>query len=209
MRITAFLTVCLISDLLDMTRLESGQKSRVLENIDLIEASLEAIELVNQEAIARGITVELHSPERMIIQADHGEISMIFNNLITNAIKYNKDGGRVDITILREEPGIKIEISDTGIGMTEEGIQKLFGEFVRLKDTRTKNILGSGLGLSILKRLVDLYDGTIEVKSELDRGSTFTVHLTDPETNLAPDNKGPRQEKTNIEPQNIEYRMSK
>ena len=91
--------------------------------------------------------------------------------------------------------------------MTEE--KNIFGEFVRLKDTRAKDVLGSGLGLSILKRLVDLYDGKIEVASELDRGSTFTIHLTDPENNLAPDNKGPRQEKTNIEPQNIEYRMSK
>jgi len=169
----------LISDLLDMTRLESGHKKRVLEDIDLVEAARQAIELVDQESMARGITIDLHSPERLVIQADPGEISMIFSNLITNAIKYNKDGGQVDITLSREEPGIKIEISDTGIGMTEEGIKKLFGEFVRLKDTRTKNILGSGLGLSILKRLVDLYDGKIEVTSELDRGSTFTVHLMD------------------------------
>ena len=173
----------LISDLLDMTRLESGQKSRVLEDMDLVEAARQAIELVNQEAVAGEITVDLHSPERLMIQADQGEISMIFNNLITNAIKYNKHGGRVDITLSHEEPGIKIEISDTGIGMTEEGIKKLFGEFVRLKDTRTKNILGSGLGLSILKRLVDLYDGKIEITSELDRGSTFTVYLMNPGNN--------------------------
>lgn len=173
----------LISDLLDITRLESGKKNRVLEDIDLVEAARQAIELVDQEANAGGITVELHSPDRLMIQADQGEISMIFNNLITNAIKYNKHGGRVDITLSHEEPGIKIEISDTGIGMTEEGIKKLFGEFVRLKDTRTKNILGSGLGLSILKRLVNLYDGKIEITSELDRGSTFTVYLMNPGNN--------------------------
>ena len=173
----------LISDLLDITRLESGKKNRVLEDIDLVEAARQAIELVDQEANAGGITVELHSPDRLMIQADQGEISMIFNNLITNAIKYNRDGGRVDITLSYDEPRIGISVSDTGIGMTEEGMEKLFGEFVRLKDRRAKNILGSGLGLSILKRLVDLYDGKIEVTSELDRGSTFTVHLMNPGNN--------------------------
>jgi two-component system, sensor histidine kinase and response regulator len=199
----------LISDLLDMTRLESGQKSRVLEEVDLVEAARMAIELVSQEADSREITIELNSPDRMTMRADLGEISMIYNNLITNAIKYNRDRGRVDITLSREESGISISVSDTGIGMTEDGVKKLFGEFVRLKDKRTKNILGSGLGLSILKRLVDLYNGRIDVESKLDHGSTFTVYLMELENNLAPDNNGSREEKTNIEPQNIEYRMSK
>ncbi len=169
----------LISDLLDMTRLESGKKSRVLEEVDLVEAARQAIELVSQETDSREIAVELHSPDHLTMRADQGEISMIYNNLITNAVKYNRDRGRVEITLSRAESGISISVSDTGIGMSPEGTEKLFGEFVRLKDKRTKNVLGSGLGLSILKRLVDLYNGRIEVESKLDHGSTFTVHLMD------------------------------
>lgn len=174
----------LISDLLDMTRLESGRKSRVLEEVDLVEAARQAIELVSQEADSHEITIELNSPNQLTMRADHGEISMIYNNLITNAIKYNRDQGRVEITLSRSESVISITVRDTGIGMTPEGVEKLFGEFVRLKDKRTKNVLGSGLGLSILKRLVDLYGGRIDVESKLDQGSTFTVYLIEEDTGL-------------------------
>lgn len=172
----------LISDLLDITRLESGQKSRALEDVDLVVGARQAIELVNREAETRGITIDLYSPDHLTMRADQGEISMIYNNLITNAVKYNRDRGRVEVTLSRAGAEIIISVSDTGMGMTEDGIKKLFGEFVRLKDKRTKNILGSGLGLSILKQLVALYGGRIDVESELDRGSTFTVHLIDDDT---------------------------
>lgn len=167
----------LISDLLDMTRLESGRKKRSLEEVDLAEAARAAIELATWEAKARGITIELRSPERLVIRADRGEIAMIYNNLVSNAVKYNREGGQVEINLSRRGPETVISVSDTGIGISPEGKEKLFGEFVRLKDKRTKNVLGSGLGLSILKRLAELYGGRVEVESELDRGSTFTVYL--------------------------------
>jgi signal transduction histidine kinase len=169
----------LILDLLDITRLESGGKNRVLEEIDLVGAARQSIERAEQEAASRGIIISLSSPERLPIMADQVEISMIFNNLITNAIKYNQDRGKVNITISRTGFRINISVSDTGIGISKEGINKLFREFVRLKDKRTENIPGSGLGLSILKQLADLYHGSIEVESKLNQGSTFTVHLID------------------------------
>lgn len=169
----------LVADLLDMTRLESGEKNRVIEEIDLVEAAHQAIELVQPEAKEREITIELHSPERLTMWADREEISMIYNNLITNAIKYNHARGRVDVTISRATSEIIISVSDTGIGIPPEGIKKLFGEFVRLNDPQTKNVLGSGLGLSILKRLTELYGGNIKVDSTLNQGSTFTVSLRD------------------------------
>ncbi len=167
----------LISDLLEMTRLESGKKERTLEEVDLVGAAKEAAELASWEAGSRRIALRIDGPESLVVRADRGEIAMIFNNLVSNAVKYNHEGGRVEIVLSRKGPETAISVSDTGIGISPEGREKLFGEFVRLKDKRTRNVLGSGLGLSILKRLVELYDGRIEVESEPDRGSTFTVCL--------------------------------
>ena len=102
---------------------------------------------------------------------------MIFNNLVSNAIKYNRPQGRIDVTVSADEAFTTIRVADTGIGMTAEERAKLFGEFVRIKNDKTRNIIGSGLGLSIIQKLADLYEGSVSVDSEPDAGSTFTVKL--------------------------------
>lgn len=167
----------LIADLLDMTRIESGEKRRSLEEIDLTEAARASLETVGRDAGELGLELELNSPDRLLLRADSTEITMILNNLVSNAVKYNRPGGRVTVGLEKADGEVLIRVSDTGIGMAPEGVEKLFGEFVRLKDRRTREILGTGLGLSILKRVVDLYGGEVEVESELDRGSVFTVRL--------------------------------
>ena len=169
----------MIRDLLDMTRMESGEKNRVLESLDLVSCTREALEVGQAEAVQRGIEIALHAPDCLPMRADRGELDMVLNNLISNAVKYNRDQGRVDITVGREGDTVTIAVADTGVGMTEADRDKLFGEFVRLKNAKTRRTLGSGLGLSILKRVVELYGGAIVVESEPDRGSTFTVTLKD------------------------------
>ncbi|MFW5882398.1 MAG: ATP-binding protein [Planctomycetota bacterium] len=171
----------LILDLLDMTRLESGQRQRELQPIDLRDIAANTIEAMTPQAAERGITIALHADAPVPFHADPAEIEMILNNLVSNAIKYNRDNGRVDITLATADGGVSLAVADTGIGMSEEETAKLFQEFVRIRNRKTKNILGSGLGLSILKRLVDLYDGHVEVASEPDVGTTFTVFLRPPE----------------------------
>jgi signal transduction histidine kinase len=96
---------------------------------------------------------------------------------MTNAVKYNRDNGRVDVKIQPDADGMTLVFSDTGIGMSEEEQTRLFGEFARIKNEKTKDILGSGLGLSIVKKLLTFYDGTVDVKSVPDKGTTFTVRL--------------------------------
>ncbi len=171
----------LIGDLLDMTRIESGEKKRTLEEIDLVEAARSALEAAGREAEELGLDLELKGPDRLPLRADAVEMAMIFNNLVSNAVKYNRPGGKVVVELAEDGDGILIRVSDTGIGMSPEGVEKLFGEFVRLKDSRTKEILGSGLGLSILKQVTELYGGKVEVESELDQGSIFTVRLPEKE----------------------------
>ncbi|MCX6248669.1 MAG: sensor histidine kinase, partial [Bacteroidetes bacterium] len=109
-------------------------------------------------------------------------IDIIFNNLISNAIKYNKEGGTVDISIGEEGEMVRIRVVDTGIGMSEAEMAKLFHDFVRIRNEKTKNISGSGLGLTIVKKLAENYGGKIEVTSSPDKGSTFIVSLTNPKT---------------------------
>jgi signal transduction histidine kinase len=140
-----------------------------------------AIELAGPSALARKIKIELDSPEKLVMKADSGELDMIFNNLVSNAVKYNRDEGKVMVRLEKLEEQIKIQVSDTGIGMTEEEQKKLFKEFSRIRNAKTADILGSGLGLSILKRLVELYEGEILVDSVPDQGTTFTLIIPNKE----------------------------
>jgi signal transduction histidine kinase len=167
----------LIGDLLDMTRIESGQKSRELVTLDVRQLAKEAIELAAPAARESGVSIELHADNPVPMRADRGEIEMILNNLISNAVKYNRPQGRVDVTLSADADSTTIQVADTGIGMTSEDAAKLFGEFVRIKNEKTRHVMGSGLGLSIVKKLAELYDGSAAVASQPDVGSTFTVKL--------------------------------
>jgi signal transduction histidine kinase len=167
----------LITDLLDITYIESGQRRRAVTRVDLIEVARQAIEGAKPEAERRDISIQLNAPFEAFMDGDRSELEMILNNLISNSVKYNRDHGKVDITIDIAVEGVKIQVQDTGIGMTQEETQRLFSDFSRIKNEKTRNILGSGLGLSTVKKLATLYDGDIAVKSEPDVGSTFTVTM--------------------------------
>ncbi len=168
----------LIFDLLDLTRIESGQKTRDLGDVDLVEVARAAIETVQPLAERRGIDVTLLAPPSLRLTADRGELEIILNNLVSNAVKYNRDHGSVAVRLEERTDGtLAAAVQDTGIGMTAEESARLFGEFVRIKNPRTRAIPGSGLGLSIVKRLAELYGGGVTVESAPDVGSTFTVTL--------------------------------
>jgi signal transduction histidine kinase len=167
----------LISDLLDMTRIESGQKKRDLAEVDLREMAQVSVDTLMPSARARNIEIALRVDRPVTMTADRSEIEIIFNNLISNAVKYNRDNGTVDIRIEPRGNRIVLTVADTGIGMTPEETARLFGDFVRIKNDKTRNILGSGLGLSIVRKLAQMYGGDATVASTPDVGSTFTVTL--------------------------------
>jgi two-component system, sensor histidine kinase and response regulator len=167
----------LILDLLDLTRIESGNKQRDLVSIDLCQVVDMAIETGQPEADGRQIAISTNMPAELKIEGDRGELEIILNNLVSNAVKYNRDEGSVTVTLTDLGEQVEIAVADTGIGMTQKEADKLFGEFVRIKNAKTASILGSGLGLSIIKKLIALYAGDVSVQSEPDVGSTFTVRL--------------------------------
>ena len=167
----------LILDLLDLTRIESGNRTRDLRDLDLCELAKGSIETVMPDADAQRISVDLHAggPVRMV--ADRSEMEIVLNNLLSNAVKYNRAGGRVTLTLESQSDGVQVAVSDTGIGLSPEEVGQLFREFYRVKNPHTRNILGSGLGLSIVKKIAVLYGGGVTVQSEAGVGSTFTVIL--------------------------------
>jgi signal transduction histidine kinase len=171
----------LIADLLDMTRIESGQKTREVTELDIRHITQTAIDNAALEAEQRGITIELHAEPSIPFVGDEGELQMVMNNLVSNAVKYNRDNGKVDVHLNRSQDNdqatLSISVADTGIGMSPEEVAKLFGEFVRIRNEKTKRILGSGLGLSIVKKITSLYDGDVTVDSTPDVGTTFHVTL--------------------------------
>ena len=169
----------LIIDLLDLTRIESGQKKRELGEVSIAAIAKMSRDTLQPDADARGIAIEIECDPEMRIHGDAGEIEMVFNNLVSNAVKYNRDGGRVNVRCAKDGDIVTIAVSDTGIGMTEEEAGQLFESFVRIKNEKTFGIMGSGLGLAVVKKVAMLYDGDVEVHSVPDEGSTFTVRLRD------------------------------
>jgi signal transduction histidine kinase len=167
----------LILDLLDLTRVESGKAKRNIAATDLSAVARTAMDTMRPYAIQRDVKLNLHHNGPVFMQADAEEMEIIFNNLISNAIKYNKDGGTVDFTIEQQDGCMNICVVDTGIGMTPLEIDSIFDDFVRIKNDKTKNITGSGLGLSIVKKLIENNAGKIEVSSVPDQGSIFNVRL--------------------------------
>jgi signal transduction histidine kinase len=173
----------LIADLLELTKIESGQRKRELIDINLNDVARMSIETLIPEANHKSITINLPDEPQINMKADREEIEMIFNNLISNAVKYNRQNGKIDISLSKQDSTVQLIVKDTGIGLTKEEAAKLFGEFVRIKNSKTKDILGSGLGLSTLKKIAEMYDGEINVDSQPDEGSTFTMTLKEDSSN--------------------------
>lgn len=167
----------LIMDLLDMTRIESGARRRELAPVRVREVVDACVDTVRPDADGRQITIAVECPAELVTTADRSELEIILNNLVSNAVKYNRDQGRVELRVSADDTYVEIRVSDTGIGLTREEADRLFGDFVRIKNDKTRHILGSGLGLSVVRKLARMYGGDATVESTPDVGSTFTVRL--------------------------------
>ena len=157
--------------------METNTIRREIKKIDLQSVLNSIVELFQLEIKNKEIEVTAHYKLCPSINADIDEITRLFTNLISNAIKYNRITGRINIGLSQSGNYNLIEIKDTGIGMKPAERKKLFQEFFRAKNELTQNICGTGLGLSIVKRIVDSYAGKIEVESEYNAGSVFRVYL--------------------------------
>ncbi len=175
----------LINDILDISKVESGKLSLNPVVFSLAESSENLINVVQPMVKEKELDfdVRAHNISQEFIYADELRINQIFINLLSNAVKYTPVGGKVWLEI-EQQPSEKPDcirltytVSDTGIGMSNEFMKKMYTAFTRDNDTRVSAIQGTGLGLAITKQMVDLMGGTIEVKSKLGEGSQFKVTL--------------------------------
>lgn len=167
----------LIFDLLDLTRIESGKKKREIVECNVLDVIKNCISLFEIEAKDMEVQVNLECDAPVIMQADRPELDIVCNNLVSNAIKYNRKGGTVNISLNENAGDVILSVRDTGIGLEPEEAAKLFCDFVRIKNEKTVHISGSGLGLSTVKKIAKLYDGDVSVQSAPGEGSVFTVRL--------------------------------
>jgi two-component system sensor histidine kinase/response regulator len=167
----------LIFDLLDVTRLEAGMKARDFATVNLVEVARDCMDAMRAQAEDKKVTMELGASSPLELVAVRAELEIVLNNLLTNAIKYNREGGAVRVELERRGDVFEIAVHDTGVGLTREEAAKLFGDFVRIRNAKTRGIEGSGLGLATVKRIAGMYHGAATVESEPDKGSTFTVTL--------------------------------
>jgi two-component system, OmpR family, phosphate regulon sensor histidine kinase PhoR len=168
----------MVNDLLDISRMEIKKKEREIKELNIAEILKSTVEFLELELKKKSIKVNLEfSPELPLLKADSNEINRLFTNIISNAMKYNKENGSINISVIQTGNYLVTKISDTGIGMKPEEKKKLFQEFYRIKNSQTKNIPGTGLGLSIVKRIVESYSGKIDVESEFGKGTTFIIYL--------------------------------
>ena len=116
-------------------------------------------------------------PELPQILADRQGLEEVFTNLLTNAIKYSPDGGRVRLSLVSHVDYVEALVSDEGIGIEEDEIPKIFDKFYRVKHAKTRQVIGTGLGLAIVKNIIEAHRGSIEVESQLGQGTTFKVLL--------------------------------
>jgi len=171
--------ISLIGDLLDLSRIEAGGVSHNIQSIQIKDLLTSIVEFLGIRAQSKKQTLglELASEEFPLLTADPMALESIFGNLIANAINYSPEGANIMVKAQMAGQSIQVQVSDTGFGIPERHREKIFERFFRVKDDNTRYITGTGLGLPIVKGLVDSMNGTIELESEEGKGTTFTVSL--------------------------------
>ncbi|MGD8366806.1 MAG: response regulator [Desulfobacterales bacterium] len=166
------------TELLDLSRIESGLICQEMETVDLARLLREQIEFQRPRAASASIRLEMDVPDRLPPVTGHPRnLEEAFSNLIGNAIKYTPAGGKVRVSAASGPETLTVKVTDTGIGIAEEDQKRLFQRFYRVRNEQTRYIQGTGLGLSLVKKIVESHNGRVEVESRPGRGTTFSVSL--------------------------------
>ncbi|MBO1198490.1 PAS domain-containing protein [Staphylococcus simiae] len=168
----------LISDLLDLSYIEQQDKLE-MDYMNLSELTFRIIDNLQTQAMNKHIEIVTAITEDVIIQAQESKIAQVITNLLNNAINYSYDNGKVNVKVYRNQTTAVLEIQDFGIGINEEDIQHIFERFYRVDKARSRDSGGTGLGLSITKHIVESHHASIEVQSEIGKGSIFKVIFND------------------------------
>ncbi|MHC4203224.1 MAG: PAS domain-containing sensor histidine kinase [Planctomycetota bacterium] len=167
----------LIDDVLDFQRLGAGKMKLYIQSHDIKEVLLEVQETMTLYAGMNSIEISfVYSDDLSKAEFDRAKMIQVLTNLVSNAVKFTPEKGRVSVIVQRGDNDWVVSVSDTGMGIPKEELSKIFDPFYRV-NRRGKQIRGTGLGLAIVNKIVKLHSGTIEVESEVDQGTTFTIFL--------------------------------
>lgn len=172
--ITAQQLANLITDMLDVSKIEQGRMEYEFKNIDPITVCNDVVERFSGRAKEKDIDLKLSANASGFINVDQDKFRQVITNLVSNSIKYTPRGD-VRVNVERKDKDVIITVSDSGIGMTQEELSNLFQKFYRIKNKETADVRGTGLGLWITKRMVEDMGGNISVESIKDVGTHFVV----------------------------------
>ncbi len=169
--------ISLIGDLLDLSRIEAGMVCNELKPVCVSTLLKNIVDFLSTRTKGKQQSIKLNLPETTLpsVQSDPLALESIFGNLIANAINYTQEGGEIIVSAFAEEKNLVVEVKDNGFGIDPKYIDKIFDKFFRIKNEKTRFITGTGLGLPIVKGLLEDIGGSIIVKSTPDKGSVFTV----------------------------------
>jgi two-component system phosphate regulon sensor histidine kinase PhoR len=176
----------LVQDLLTLSQMETGEIKMNRERVDLVKLTQEVFEQLEKRAEARQIELRLTSPASAVwVRADAYRITQVLTNLIDNAIKYGRDGGKVFVTFEDDKKEWLVSVRDDGPGISPEHLNRVFERFYRIEKSRSKDKGGTGLGLAIVKHIVNAHKSKITVMSRVDKGTTFSFKLDKAEVGVA------------------------
>ena len=168
----------LINDILDLAKIEAGRMDLDVEDFDVAEAVNNAVVLVRERATRKGLTVETRLDHNLgSLRGDQRKVKQVLLNLLSNAVKFTPEGGRVEVRAERLDGHVEVSVTDTGIGIAAEDLDAVFEEFRQVGTDYAKKHEGTGLGLTLSRKFVELHGGRIWVKSQLGQGSTFAFTL--------------------------------
>lgn len=170
--------VSLSSDLLNLAKKEAGLVALERVKCNMAEILTEQVEFYSQKARERGLRLDLYLPKNLpSVLANKQNMQEVLSNLIINAINYTPEKGKITVSARAEDLYLGISVSDTGLGIEAEDLDRIFTRFYRVKNEKTRYIVGTGLGLPIVKSIVEAHNGMIRVESKPGRGSTFYIHI--------------------------------
>ena len=168
----------LIENLLNLSKLESGTVVFHLEPIRGHEILADIVDIVTPQAEGKGLTIKYNPcQEDWWFNVDYDHIRSAFLNIVSNAVKYTPEGGTIEISTSLSGGLASLVVRDSGIGIGKEDLQHIFDRFFRVKGKATRHITGSGLGLSLVKKVVEAHKGYIDVQSDLNAGTAFTLRF--------------------------------